>query len=174
MSGKRRKIIGVMAAMALTIPLPGGAYGMGPDTVELGSLANHYEPVSFDHAMHVELAEDCSTCHHHTTGTPPLNPDCLRCHARSGEGEAVACKDCHPADRFGTEYMARLASDPGIYHVGKPGLKGAYHQNCLGCHTEMGAPAGCQDCHARTEAGDAFFYSGNYAPAPGKAVGGGH
>jgi hypothetical protein len=29
----------------------------------------------------------------------------------------------------------------------------------MGCHEEMDGPTGCQDCHARTEAGDEFYHA---------------
>jgi hypothetical protein len=44
----------------------------------------------------------------------------------------------------------------------------------MGCHKEMGGPVGCEDCHARTDAGDAFFHSGSYAPSSAPADGSGH
>lgn len=141
----------------------------GPDSVELDSLAQLYEPVAFDHAMHVEATEqNCATCHHHTTGTPVVDKNCARCHANSGEADQVACQECHPAKRFEAEYLNQLASDNTLYHVGKVGLKAAYHLKCLGCHEEAGAPTGCQDCHKRNDAGDKLFHAGQYAPAPGK------
>jgi hypothetical protein len=43
------------------------------------------------------------------------------------------------------------------YHVDMPGLKAAYHWNCVGCHEVMDGPTGCQDCHARTVEGDTFY-----------------
>ena len=147
----------------------------GPDTVELGSLAQYYEPVEFDHAMHVGLVDEneCAICHHHTLGTPVVDPICIRCHASSGETDFVACRDCHPAKRFSAEYLAELEHDINLFHVEKPGLQGAFHQNCMGCHEENDAPVGCQDCHVRTENGDKFFYAGKFAPAPPPA-GSGH
>lgn len=147
----------------------------GPDTVEIDALANLYAPVSFDHVMHVDVAGgNCATCHHHTTGTPVTDPNCIRCHANSGEKDDVACQDCHPIKRFDADYMKKLDQDKTIYHVGKVGLKAAYHLRCMQCHTEMGAPNGCQDCHARNDAGDKIFHAGKYAPPEGKKPAGGH
>ena len=148
----------------------------GPDSVEIDALAQLYEPVAFDHVMHVEVVgDDCAACHHHSTGTPVTDSKCAKCHADSGPTDEVACQECHPVKRFEAEYLKKLDDDNSLYHVGKPGLKGAYHLKCMGCHQEMGAPNGCQDCHARTDAGDKVFHSGNYAPAPGKkSAGGGH
>jgi len=147
----------------------------GPDTVELDALAQLYEPVNFDHVMHVDVAEaDCATCHHHTTGTPVKDKNCAKCHANSGATDEVACRECHPAKRFEAEYLKKMAEDNTLFHVGKVGLKAAYHLRCMGCHQEMGAPNGCQDCHTRNDAGDKFFHSGKYAPPEGKEPVGGH
>ena len=29
----------------------------------------------------------------------------------------------------------------------KPGLKAAYHRQCMGCHEQMDLKVGCEDCH---------------------------
>jgi hypothetical protein len=139
-----------------------------PDTVEIDSLSQLFEPVTFNHAMHLDVADSCATCHHHTTGTPVKDPNCVRCHANSGPADTVACRDCHAAKRFEADYLNKLDEDNKIYHVDKVGLKAAYHIRCLNCHKEMGAPEGCEDCHARTEAGDQFYHEGKYAPPKDK------
>ncbi len=126
-----------------------------PESVEIDSLSDLYEPVEFDHTLHLDVAE-CQECHHHTTGQPPTNENCLRCHANSGESDAISCSDCHAADRFSASDL-EARGNSALYHIDKPGLKGAYHLNCVGCHEENGAPTGCQDCHAMTDKGRAFF-----------------
>jgi len=143
-----------------------------PEAVTIDSLAKFYEPVEFDHAMHVDIA-DCSTCHHHTTGTGPANDYCARCHANSGEMDTVACQDCHSADPFSAESIHRQGQQD-LFHTDKIGLKGAYHQNCLGCHQKMDGPVGCEDCHAKSDAGEQLFHSGKYAPAPNEHGGSHH
>jgi hypothetical protein len=108
--------------------------------------------------MHLDVADGCATCHHHTVGTPAEEGNCVTCHKKGNEGtEVVSCRGCHEADPFAPQFMALREKNPQWFHVDKPGLKGAYHQNCLGCHAETGAPTGCQDCHTRNAAGDAFF-----------------
>ena len=177
MEENRKMLLSVAAALALSGGLMQHSFASGPDSVELESLAELYEPVTFDHAMHVDLTDgNCAECHHHTTGMAPSDENCGRCHQESGEEAAVvACRGCHAEKRFAAKYLAAIEADHMVYHVGKPGLKGAYHQNCLGCHVEMGAPAGCQDCHPRNEKGGEFFYAGKYAPKPGKKhAGNGH
>lgn len=165
-SKKRKAMFGVLILMLFTCLGVGKSNGEGPESVELGSIAQYYEPVVFNHEMHVGLIEEneCAICHHHTLGTPVLDPNCLRCHANSGEADSVACRDCHPAKRFDAAYIALLEEDNQLYHVEKPGLQGAFHQGCLECHKKNDAPTGCQDCHVRTEEGDKFYHSGKYAP----------
>jgi len=90
-----------------------------PETFTLSSLENMYQPVEFSHAMHAEMAEECASCHHH-----------------SPAGQTPACGECH-AEPF----------DP--QNLDMPGLKGAYHLQCLDCHQEIGAPVGCTECHAK-------------------------
>ena len=152
------------------------AAGDGPDEVEIDALAQLYEPVYFDHLMHEEVAEsNCSVCHHHTLGTQVENESCMRCHAESGETDEVSCQGCHSSKRFGAEYLNRIDADNTLYHRDKVGLKAAYHIRCMGCHEEMGAPNGCQDCHSRTDAGDKFFHAGSYAPPESDTpISGGH
>lgn len=177
MGGRKKTLVGMAALMLLTAPLAARSWaGDGPGTVELGSLANHYSAVTFDHAMHTGVAPSCAECHHHTTGLAPVDPNCARCHEAGAGTKSVACKDCHSDKRFSAEDLAKAGGNPHLHHKGKPGLKGAYHQKCLGCHTTLGGPTGCQDCHTRNDKGDAFFNSGKYAPAPKTSAGhgGGH
>ncbi len=171
MSGKTKKNYGAAAVFLLLSMQSQPCDAMGPETVVLDSIAQHYKPVTFDHAMHVDLVgeENCARCHHHTVGTPVINKDCQKCHANSEGADSVACIDCHSEKWFDAAYLETIQKDHDLYHAGKPGLKGAFHQNCLGCHEEMGAATGCQDCHERTDAGDKFFRSGNYAPKPSQS-----
>jgi len=148
---------------------PGHALSMeaedAPESVTIDAMAKHYEPVEFDHLLHVDYAS-CQECHHHTTGVKVADPDCIRCHANSPEADEVSCAECHAVDRFTTKYLL-THNDPELYHIDKPGLKGAYHLNCIGCHVIITGPTGCQDCHTMTEAGEKMFNTGKHAPAKG-------
>lgn len=117
-----------------------------PDKVTIASLADEYEPAVFEHRRHVEkLAEGimkvspgmmrfhaepyalCASCHHNSppSATPP---PCASCHSK------------------GTN-TPKTASAKGL-----PDLKVAYHQQCMGCHTNMAitkpANTDCATCHA--------------------------
>lgn len=172
MRHKKRKLVFGLAAVTLSASLtmlvqPGWTMSAddAPESVEINILSKLYGEVSFDHALHVPMTE-CSNCHHHTTGTGPGAPTCARCHDGTEEGETVSCSDCHAAEPFTPENL-KIMENPEIFHVDKPGLKGAYHINCFGCHEEEGGPTGCQDCHTMTEAGEKRFNTGKYAPAGG-------
>lgn len=113
--------------LACPRPRAPAARPSGPDTVTLNELEKIYDPVVFDHKAHSGMTKfggDCSLCHHHT---PTGN-------------EHPACKSCHA---------------PDIQHEGldQPGLKGAYHRQCLGCHREWEGETSCEICHARKAVG---------------------
>jgi len=163
----------LQAAWALGLGLmllaPAGGLAMdaedAPESVEIDSMSNLYGPVEFNHAMHTEMA-GCSECHHHTTGSGPASPTCGHCHDGTEEGDTVSCTECHASEPFSSENIKKM-ENPEIFHIDKPGLKGAYHLNCIGCHQEVDGPTGCQDCHEMTEAGEKMFNTGKYAPAGG-------
>ncbi len=81
------------------------------------------------HQTHSETRGDCSVCHH--KDDPEFDREDLEIFKFS------SCAACHEAPN--------TAEFPF-----KPGLKGAYHQQCIRCHEEQddaAAPVGCQDCH---------------------------
>ncbi len=99
----------------------------GPDIVILDELQEAYLPVPFDHKGHADMAEmtrGCVVCHHYTP-----------------EGQQhPACKTCHDVAAKGTD-------------IHKPGLKGAYHRQCLNCHKDWIDPSDCGICHRRRTSG---------------------
>ena len=121
----------------------------GPDLVELESLVNIYGPVTFDHALHVEITS-CAACHHHTTGLPVEDEQCLRCHKESDTADEVTCAGCHPANQGN----AKMEKNGDLFHLERTSLKRAYHLNCLGCHNDMDGPTGCEDCHSKRDGKD--------------------
>jgi len=109
-----------------------------PETVTIGKLSHRFEPAVFPHGkivaalvdktrdsklagyFHTEQGTLCQGCHHNS---PPAEkqPACSSCHGETIEG----------ADAF------------------RPGLVGAYHQQCIGCHQSMGiAKPDSRDCNA--------------------------
>jgi len=141
-----------------------------PETVSIDIMSKLYGPVEFNHEMHADYAS-CQECHHHTTGDIVKDPNCARCHHNHDENDVVSCSECHAADRFNEKYLKTL-EDPKLYHIDKPGLKGAYHLNCIQCHEITSGPTGCVECHAMTEAGEKMFNTGQFAPAKGTSSSG--
>jgi hypothetical protein len=95
-----------------------------PDSMLLSELSQTYQPVHFNHKLHAGMAEmkdSCSTCHHY-----------------SPKGKIAPCKECHTAE-----------GDPN--NLRQPGLKGAYHRQCLSCHREWSHDTKCVVCHLPTE-----------------------
>jgi hypothetical protein len=97
----------------------------------------------------VELPDECSLYHLADQYEPALfnhtnhveyAADCETCHHHSSEVEgAPPCRECH----------GETSGD-----LRKPGLKGAYHRQCMNCHREMGAgPLDCVGCHAKATGG---------------------
>jgi len=96
-----------------------------PDVFILDQLSEIYVPVVFPHRLHAEMetmSNGCSGCHHHS------QPDRIQ-----------PCRECHPIE-------------PDQTNLRKPGLKGAYHRQCFGCHREWDRYTQCGICHAKRSA----------------------
>lgn len=143
----KKMILLILTASTLVFfaaTLHAGSAAKAPDIITLDSLSDKYEPVFFTHERHTALAGNCGTCHHEhgNSGTLP----CKSCHSldaasfkNSVTHSFTACKNCHGA---------YSPASPNI-----PGLKAAYHAQCLQCHKGMGNvgkdPKGCAElCHA--------------------------
>lgn len=100
----------------------------GPEVAILDQLQDIYQPVRFNHKHHAEMVgmgRGCSQCHHY-----------------SPAGKMPPCVECH----------GRIASE--TQDLGKPGLKGAYHRQCMGCHREWSHSTACVVCHLPREGED--------------------
>jgi hypothetical protein len=111
-----------------------------PETVVIKNLSKEYEAVNLPHrrivnALFKNIKDDKLAAYFHTReGTL-----CQGCHHNSPVSKKPPyCGNCHgkPFD----------AENPM-----KPGIMGAYHLQCMGCHKEMGMtkPVGCTDCHKK-------------------------
>jgi len=97
-----------------------------PDKIVLNKLAGPpdlYEPVEFAHRAHAKMSE--------------MSGNCVLCHHYNRPGSVLACSECHA-----TETTSKNAD------LSKPGLKGAYHRQCMKCHQECGLATECESCHA--------------------------
>ncbi len=117
-----------------------------PEKVTIGKLSDRFEPAVLPHGkivnamiaktrdsklagyFHSEKGTLCQGCHHHSPAAEKP-PACSSCHGRTVEG----------ADAF------------------RPGLVGAYHQQCIGCHKNMGIEKpdsrDCNACHVEKNKG---------------------
>lgn len=98
--------------------------GTGPDVVVIDLLADLYGPVVFDHYLHVNMCE--------------FGGRCENCHHQPSEDRSIAaCSTCH----------IEASGSPE-----QPGLKGAYHRQCLSCHREWSHENACGFCHEEASA----------------------
>ncbi len=113
-----------------------------PETVVIEDLSAEYEPSMFPHGKVVrailEKTDDSSlarTFHRNQAGL------CMGCHHNSPSSlEPPKCGSCH--DKNGPVFGSDSA---------KPGLKGAFHGQCITCHQEMKVTqvlaTDCVKCH---------------------------
>lgn len=95
-----------------------------PETVTIEGIKKLFGPAMFTHKAHLGYAGKCEECHHH-----------------SPAGEYPTCGECHKKDEVKTKNDRLI------------GLKGAYHNQCMGCHKSAGSgPMGCTDCHEKVKA----------------------
>lgn len=142
---RKAMIIFVAIALLTGISIAGETTTQGdvPKDLLLGSLSKVYEPVRFDHAEHISMADGCEDCHHQHRAMQVQT--CLECHRIDSSlfkknvntGELKPCGECH------------AVVNP-LGGRGRLELKAAYHQACFKCHKEevAGKPEGCTDrCH---------------------------
>lgn len=109
-----------------------------PDQIVISALSEKYEPVKFPHKKIISALEK--------------NINNSRIASYFHNGRDSICQGCH--------HNAPASTQPikcGSCHINQtqdkessmPGIKGAYHMQCMGCHKEMGIekPASCTDCH---------------------------
>ncbi|MCK9996609.1 MAG: hypothetical protein KAH56_10085 [Candidatus Krumholzibacteria bacterium] len=107
-----------------------GAHGEGglpgQKIMIMDELEKVYDPVYFNHEKHAQMSgmsNGCVECHHFMP---------------SSAGHP-ACKECHVAENLHSKI--------------EPGLKAAYHRQCMGCHTEWDTETHCEFCHRKKVGG---------------------
>lgn len=83
----------------------------------------HFGPVPFNHKAHADMAGmagGCQVCHHRT----------------SPDKQHPACSTCH-----------KPVFKPDADRMRMPGLKAAYHRQCMGCHRDWAHHTRCGTCH---------------------------
>jgi len=139
-------LLGVLVGLSATaradqVPPPGG-FDIRQindlfvlDDPLLNEKQDVYAPVRFMHRAHAARRGDCTVCHHRTprgandrVGVPLASQDLER-------ATPAKCQQCHAQP---------LEADNPL----RPGLTGALHQRCIGCHSaQQRGPVGCRECH---------------------------
>ncbi len=109
-----------------------------PEKVVINKLSDQYEAVDFPHrrivnALVADIQDSKLAAYFHTD----RDTVCQGCHHNSpASSKPPACANCHGKPLDSTNLL-------------KPGIMGAYHLQCMGCHKAMGMakPAACADCH---------------------------
>lgn len=139
-------LVMLLGALAVFTGLPASVEGTKlPGTIVIDYIQKQYGAVTFDHEMHVGLAEGCGKCHH--MHNEKVNATCRECHtltvdkfkASANQG-FLPCSGCH------TDFSP---DSPEM-----PGLKVAFHKACFQCHVGIGelgsSPQGCtKTCHTK-------------------------
>ncbi|MFH1438650.1 MAG: cytochrome c3 family protein, partial [Pseudomonadota bacterium] len=113
-----------------------------PKDIMIGTIEKEYEPSKFPHrkiisALMKNIIESRLAKYFHGSE----DTACYACHHHNPEGKKpIACSSCH----------GRTSGDDGI-RSGMPGLKSAYHLQCIGCHKAMGIEklSDCEACHKK-------------------------
>lgn len=122
-----------------------------PDSVVISVLSDEYEPAVMPHGRIVnklrEYIKDSKVATHFHGREDVM---CQGCHHNGSIGDRPAlCENCHgrPFDEA---------------HLYRPGLYGAYHRQCLGCHEsmELKKPSDCAGCHRKKEGANFDLRSG--------------
>jgi hypothetical protein len=109
-----------------------------PDRVVIKGLADKYGPSELPHRKIVARLD---------AGTRGS-----KLASRFHEKIEVLCAGCHHRSPVGTRPPPCKACHGKAAHRTKdqPGLKTAYHRQCIGCHQRMAIKQGCTDCHKKT------------------------
>lgn len=100
-------------------------------TVVLSSLALAEDPPDRVTLERLEnLWGPCDFDHKRHTD---VSADCKSCH-HQGANETMACSGCHKIPYDSKQLEVR-------------GLKGALHDQCMGCHKRTGVTNACESCH---------------------------
>jgi len=108
-----------------------------PEKLTIKSLSSQYEPVEFPHRKIVQkllnnIGENKLAQYFHT-------------------GQMALCQGCHHNSPISLKPPKCQSCHNKPFHEAKdvPGLLGAYHQQCMGCHKAMHIekPMGCTECH---------------------------
>jgi hypothetical protein len=149
---------GLMASVALlatALSLLAVADGP-PKTLKIDGLVNLWGAAEFDHALHAGVADSCKDCHHKPFGKPMACADCHdqgidpKSFDHGKHSEYDTCTSCHQVQSTKELACGRCHKTPfDEDNLAVPGLKGAYHARCMGCHARNGVANACETCHEK-------------------------
>lgn len=117
-------------------------YEQIPEKIVIKELVNKFMPVEFPHRQIIKtLLSRVNKSKLATYFHAADNTICQGCHHNSPQADnPPSCKSCH-AKPFDEQSLSR------------PGILGAYHIQCMGCHKEMGLTEldTCTDCHKKNK-----------------------
>jgi hypothetical protein len=151
----RTGLIATAALLASALSLLALADGP-PKTVKIDGLVNLWGPSEFDHVKHVGVTESCKDCHHKPFGKPMA---CADCHEGEVDPKGFdhvkhfeydSCASCHQVQSTKELACGHCHKTPfDKDNLAVPGLKGAYHDQCMGCHRKNGVANSCETCHKK-------------------------
>jgi len=96
------------------------------------ALVNNIKDNTLANYFHIEKGTPCQSCHHNSPADIKP-PRCVSCHGKPFDGANLL----------------------------RPGMKGAYHQQCMGCHKAMGIEkpnaTDCTECHKERRKPEKLF-----------------
>lgn len=106
---------------------------LGPEVVMLDQVRGCYGTVRFEHLLHAQMSNisgGCVNCHH------DADDKVEGAEVATSSGPVIRpCRTCHEVTSV-------------VVTGDKPGLRGAYHRQCLGCHSDWTHENACGFCHA--------------------------
>ncbi len=127
------------------------------DRHQTNEKINDYDPVRFMHKAHASrLDGNCSVCHHRVQKDDNDRIGEELAFSDMDNRKPASCAACH---QYPNETDAPM----------RPGLKGAYHEQCVNCHMESAsenAPTDCTGCHAKRTPNHEEFVQFSGKPEP--------
>ncbi len=126
------------------------------DNEILNTATDFYEPVRFTHRTHDVVTDgNCGVCHHRFSMDEEdrIGENVKEFHKEFDVRIANApCASCHDMEDIYVQKCSTCHWLPGEPDdLNRLGLKGAYHQQCIGCHegqpNTQRAPVDCLSCH---------------------------
>lgn len=122
----RITVLGILA-IALLATVAAAAHHPTGDIV-IDAAADKQAPVTFPHGTHVEVVDDCTTCHHTSEGL-----------TAESDMKVPKCSECHLNPEGDVPDMAQMSLKKNPLHAG-----------CIDCHKEEAkGPTKCNECHVK-------------------------